>query len=244
MTWINRLKLLTGLLVVLITVAAATVILNQRESQVASSSASIQALSYSIGSDYPGTVVEQTVAQGDEVTQGEPLMTIQSPALTQALSSETITVPTSAAYTVTDDGMLSLLATESGVISNVDAGVGGFVSAGQPLATIDRGEDMYVSAEFRLEPYDFARVDKGARVELILPDHSRVQGEVTDIRVSTVDGQADADITIGSSDLVMGGAGGLIASGTPVTAILHLAEEGPLAGVKSAFSQFLEQIGV
>ena len=27
-------------------------------------------------------------------------------------------------------------------------------------------------------------------------------------------------------------------------AILHLAEEGPLAGVKSAFSQFLEQIGV
>ena len=49
MTWINRLKLLTGLLVVLVTVAAATIILNQRESQVASSTASIQALSYSIG---------------------------------------------------------------------------------------------------------------------------------------------------------------------------------------------------
>ena len=86
MTWINRLKLLSGLLVVLVTVAAATIILNQRESQVASSSAYIQALSYSIGSDYPGTVVEQTVKQGDEVVQGQPLMTIQSPALTQALS--------------------------------------------------------------------------------------------------------------------------------------------------------------
>jgi multidrug resistance efflux pump len=244
MTWINRLKLLAGLLVVLVAVAAATIVLNQRESQVASSSASIQALSYSIGSDYPGTVVEQTVSQGDEVEKGQPLMTIQSPALTQALSSETISVPASTAYTVTDDGMLSLLATESGVISKVDAGVGGFVAAGQPLATIDRGEGMFVSAEFRLEPYNFARVEKGARVELILPDHSRVNGEVTDIRVSTVDGQADADLTIASSDLVMGGAGGLIASGTPVTAILHLTEEGPLAGVKSAFQQFLEQIGV
>ena len=71
-------------------------------------------------------------------------------------------------------------------------------------------------------------------VELILPDHSRVEGEVTDIRVSTVDGQADADLTIASSELVMGGAGGLISSGTPVTAILHLNEEGPLAGVDRA----------
>ena len=103
---------------------------------------------------------------------------------------------------------------------------------------------MFVSAEFRLEPYNFARVEKGARVEIILPDHSRVDGEVTDISVTTVDGQADADLTIASSELVMGGAGGLIASGTPVTAILHLNEEGPLAGVKSAFLQFLEQIGV
>ena len=53
-----------------------------------------------------------------------------------------------------------------------------------------------------------------------------------------------APLSVASSELVMGGAGGLIASGTPVTAILHLTEEGPLAGVKSAFRQFLEQIGV
>lgn len=244
MTWINRLKLLTGLLVVLVVVAAATIILNQRESQVSSASASIETLSYSIGSDYPGIVVEQTVKQGDEITQGDPLMTIQSPALTQVLSSDTLTVPPSAAYTVTDDGMLSLLATEDGVVSAIDARVGGFVSAGQALATVDRGEGMFVSAEFRLQPYDFARVEKGAWVEIILPDHTRVEGTVTDVRVTTVDGQADTDLTIQSDDLVMGGAGGLIASGTPVTAVLHLTEEGPLAGVKSAWLQFLEQIGV
>jgi multidrug resistance efflux pump len=244
MTWINRLRLLAGLLVVLVTVAAATVILNQRESQVASSTASIQALSYSIGSDYPGTVIEQSVKQGDEVVKGQPLMTIQSPNLSQALSSTTIEVPASAAYTVTDDGMLSLLATENGVISQIDASVGGFVGAGQALATINRGEGMFVSAEFRLEPYNFARVQKGARVEIILPDHTRIAGEVIDISVTTVDGQADADVTIASDDLVMGAAGGLIASGTPVTAVLHLKEEGLLAGVKSAWLQFLEQIGV
>jgi len=59
-----------------------------------------------------------------------------------------------------------------------------------------------------------------------------------------VDGQADADVTIASDGLVMGGAGGLVASGTPVTAILHLKEEGPLAGVRSAWLEFLQQIGV
>ena len=244
MTWINRLRLITGLLVVFVIVAAATIILNQRESQVASASASIKSLSYSIGSDYPGIVVEQSVSQGDEVVQGQPLMTIQSPNLTQALSSTTITVPTSTAYTVTDDGMLSLLATENGVISQIDASVGGFVGVGQALATVDRGEGMFVSAEFRLEPYNFARLEEGARVEIVLPDHSRIDGEVTDIRVTTVDGQADADVTIASESLVMGGAGGLIASGTPVTAVLHLKDEGPLAGVKSAWLDFLQQIGV
>ena len=244
MTWINRLRLLLGLVVVLVTVAGATVILNQRESQVASATASIQALSYSIGSDYPGTVIEQSVKQGDEVVKGQPLMTVQSPTLTQALSSTSVTVPESAAYTVTQDGMLSLLATENGVISNIDASVGGFVASGQPLATINRGEGMFVSAEFRLEPYNFARVQEGARVEIILPDHTRIDGEVSEISVTTVDGQADADVTIASEGLVMGAAGGLVASGTPVTAILHLKEEGPLAGVKSAWLQFLEQIGV
>jgi hypothetical protein len=141
-------------------------------------------------------------------------------------------------------GMLSLLATENGVISNIDASVGGFVASGQPLATINRGEGMFVSAEFRLEPYNFARVQEGARVEIILPDHTRIDGEVSEISVTTVDGQADADVTIASEGLVMGAAGGLVASGTPVTAILHLKEEGPLAGVKSAWLQFLEQIGV
>jgi multidrug resistance efflux pump len=244
MTWINRLRLLAGLLVVLVTVAAATVVLNQRESQAASATASIQALSYSIGSDYPGTVIEQSVKQGDEVAKGQPLMTIQSPTLTQALSSTTVTVPDSAAYAITDDGMLSLLATEDGVISNIDASVGGFVAAGQPLATINRVEGMFVTAEFRLEPYNFGRVEKGAWVEIILPDHTRIDGEVTEISVTTVDGQADADLTIASDDLVMGGARGLITSGTPVTAILHLKEEGALAGVQSAFLHFLEQIGV
>ncbi|GAA1953073.1 HlyD family efflux transporter periplasmic adaptor subunit [Microbacterium deminutum] len=244
MTWINRLRLLGGLLVVLLIVGAATIILNQRESQVASTSASIKALSYSIGSDYAGIVVEQSVKQGDKVAQGDPIMTIQSPTLTQALSSTTIKVPTSSAYTVTKDGMLALLATEGGVISKIDASVGGFVGAGQPLATVDRGEGMFVTAQFRLQPYNFARVEKGARVEIILPDHSRVEGKVTDIRVSTVNGQADADLTIASSGLVMGAAGGLVASGTPVTAMLHLKQEGPLAGLKSAWLQFLEQIGV
>jgi multidrug resistance efflux pump len=243
MTWGNRFRLLGGLIIVVIIVGAATLVLNQRESQVASTTASIKAISYSVGSDYAGTVVKQSVKQGDKVKQGDPLITIQSANLTADLANEK-PKPTSTAYTVGSDGQLTLNATQPGIVSKVNASVGGFVSAGQPLATIDRTGTLYTLATFKLDPYDFSRIQKGARVDLALPNSQKVVGTVSVVRVQTVKGTADASVEIASHGLEIGSHNGLVQPGTPVTAVMHLREDGPFAGVKQTMHALLLQIGL
>ena len=243
MTWGNRFRLLGGLMLVLTIVVGATLVLNQRENQVASGSAALDAISYSVGSDYAGSVVAQSVKVGDQVKKGDPLMTIQSAALLRDLSSPK-TSPVSTAYTTSTDGTLTLTATEPGTVSGVKAQVGGLVGAGQSLATIDRTGPLFVLAKFRVVSYDFARIEKNGRVEIVLPNHKRIVGVVSDVKVQTVGGEADAEIKVTSKDLVAGSNDGLVEPGTPVTAILHLRDNGPLAGVKDSFFSLLEQIGI
>ncbi len=247
MTWKNRFKLLSGLIAVLAIVAVATVVLNKRESQVASTSAAISSISYSVGSDYAGTVVKQSVKQGDRVKKGEPLLTIQSTSLMSSigtLASENKSLPTTNAYTVSDKGMLTLIATQPGVVSSVRASVGGFVDAGQTLATIDRTGSLYTLAKFKLDPYDFSRVQKGAQVEVVLPDTHRVLGTVSAVRVQTVHGQANAEVEVNCDGLDFGGHNGLVEPGTPVTAVMHLKDDGPLSGVTNTFRTLLLQVGL
>lgn len=243
MTWSNRLRLLGGFIFVLVIVASATFLLNQRESQATSSSASIESKSYTVGSDYPGSVVREYVEEGEEVQAGERLLTLQSAKLLRDIQGEA-GAPESAAYTVTDDGTLTLIATESGVVSNLFAGVGGFVDAGEALATVDRADSLHVVAHFLLEPQDFARVENGAFVEVVLPDRSRVRGAVTDIRVETVRGKADVKIEVQSDEFVRSEPDGFTAPGTPVTAMLQLRDDGPLAGLRNSVLELLDRIGL
>jgi len=247
MTWTNRFKLLGGMMVVIAIVAAATLILNRRESQVASTSAAISAVSYSVGSDYAGTVTKQSVKQGDKVKKGDPLLTIQSSSFMNyisTLAAEKKSLPTSTAYTVGDNGTLTLIATQPGVVSRVRASVGGFVGAGDTLATIDRSGSLYTLAKFKLDPYDFSRIEKGAQVEIVLPNTQRVLGKVSVVRVSTVRGQANAEVEVSSRGLDFGGHDGLVEPGTPVTALMHLKDDGPLSGVAYAFRTLLLQVGL
>lgn len=243
MTWSNRFRLIGGLIAVFIIVAASTLVLSQREGQTASSSASIRGLSYSIGSDWAGTVVQELVAVGDEVEKGTPLLSIQSPTLLGFIDNND-TVPESTAYTVSPEGLITLVATEAGIVSQITARVGGFVGAGEPLAVIDRGGELNVVAEFTVDSYDFARITEGALVEIVLPNHQRVTGQVSRLQVETVDGKAEVEAEVTSSELVRGDHDGLVAPGTPVTAILHLRDDGILAGLKDSYYSLVEQIGL
>ena len=243
MTWSNRLRLFVGLIVVVVIVLGFTLILSQRETEVQSRTAAVTAITYPVGSDYAGTVTNQDVNQGDAVKTGQPLITIQSATLAAALAAKT-KVPTSSAYTVSAPGMLTLLATQPGIVSTIGAHVGGFVSAGSALATIDRSGSLFVLADFSLDPYDFSRIQKGARVDLILPNQEQLSGTVARISVTTVGGKADAAIEVRSAQLVRGTHSGLVMPGTPISAILHLRADGPLGGLRQEFVSLLAKLGL
>lgn len=242
MTWANRLRLFVGLIAVLAVVLVSTLILSVRQSEVTSSTASVKAITYSVGSDYAGTVVDEKVKQGDTVTKGEPLLTIQSAAVATA-SAIKGGIPANESYTVARGGMLTLNATQPGVIEKLSAQDGGFVSAGSSLATIDRADSLYVQAKFRVDPYDFSRISKGAHVDLVLPDQHQVSGTVSQIKVTTTSGgAASAEIKVTSSQLTQGASHGLAVPGTPIQATLRLRDDGPLGGLRVLFVSLLHKL--
>jgi multidrug resistance efflux pump len=242
MTWANRARLFVGLVVVILIVLVSTLVLSVRQTQVASTSASVKAISYSVGSDYAGTVVDEKVKQGDTVTKGQPLMTIQSAAVAAA-SAVTGGIPANESYTVASGGMLTLKATEPGVIESLGAQIGGFVSAGSPLATIYRSDSLYVDAKFTIDPYDFSRIQKGARVDLVLPNQQQLSGSVSQIKVTTTSGgAASAEIKVTSPQLVLGKDNGLAVPGTPIQANLRLRDDGLLGGIRVLFVNLLQKL--
>ncbi|TFD88007.1 biotin/lipoyl-binding protein [Cryobacterium lactosi] len=243
MTWANRFKLLIGLVAVVGIVAVLTLVFNQRQAQVMSASASIQAAEYPVGSDYGGTVLDRLVDDGDHVRAGQALFTLQSPTLQADLAEGLVTVD-SVAYSVADDGVLTLTASVDGTLTDITTERGSFVQAGQVLAVIDKTGSLFVSADFVLTSGDYARIEPGAAVDIVLPNQTRVAGTMDTLDVQTADGQAETTARVVSPDLVDGAADGLMAPGTPVTATIELRDDGLLAGASDGLFSFLRTIGL
>ncbi|WP_158270260.1 HlyD family efflux transporter periplasmic adaptor subunit [Mycetocola zhujimingii] len=243
MTWRSRLRLISGLVVVLGIVAVLTLVFTQRQSQVASDSASIEAERFPIGIDYGGTVVERLVDEGDLVAQGDPLFVVLSTSL-QADLADGLLKPETIAYAVTADGTITLTAAVAGTVRDVTTERGSFVQAGQVLATVDRAGSLFVTAEYELTSRDYGRIENGAEVTLLLPDDQRIAGTVTSVQVSTSEGIAQTVVLVHSDELSDGGHNGLMARGTPVTATLQLRNDGVLAGVSDGLFDFFRKIGV
>ena len=243
MTWGNRFKLLLGSIVIVAVVAGLTLLFNQRQHQATSSTASIKAVEYPVGSDYAGTVTATFVRQGQVVTKGTQLLTVQSAQLVRDVREKAITTTTDA-YRVTPAGAITFLAPVDGTVASTSTQLGAFVTAGSTLVTLDQANSLTVTAQYTLTPRDYERIGTDAAVDLRLPNEQVLTGKVSDISVSTSNGHAQARITVASTDLKEGGDHGLIRPGTPVTAMLQLRDDGPLAGVQDQLTGFLQHIGV
>jgi len=243
MTWTSRFKLLVGMIVVLVVVAALTVVFTQRQSQVASTSASIEAKRYPVGLDYGGTVTTAEVENGDRVAVGDTLFTLQSPSLESDLA-KGLFKPATAAYTVREDGTVVMTASVAGTVADVSTESGSFVQAGQVLATIDASGSLFVKAEYTLSARDYSRIEDGASVDILLPNQQVVAGTVVSIAVETADGVAESTVLVQSTGLVDGAYNGLVKRGTPVTATLLLRNDGVFAGVNDGVQDFMRKIGV
>jgi multidrug efflux pump subunit AcrA (membrane-fusion protein) len=243
MTWSTRIKLGVGVLVILALCATLTLVLNRRLSQATSAQATIVSEEISVGTDYAGTVVESFVEEGDTVAEGDPVFTIRSLVLAHDLSIGMVSRK-AATYEVTGDGEMTITAPSDGVVAELGATPGGFVQSGEVLATLQRDGTIYVDAKLLLDPADFARIEKGSYVRIVLPDQSEVPGEVETIAVQSTRNDAEATIRIASAALVQQAGEGLVLPGTPVQASVELRDDGPLAGPDLAFQRFLQRIGL
>lgn len=223
MTWTSRLRLLVGIMLVLVVVAAATYHLNETRGQAVSTSAQVLGQDLTIAAPYAGLVLDRPVDAGTPVHQGQPLFVIDSATLSLARSTGS-KVPS--ATQVDGQGHLVVDATTDGTVTDVKAQPGSYVQAGDRLATVQRVDSLYVEAQFTLTPKEYARVPEKAPVRLVLPDGSAVAGTADQLRVTTVDGQTRVVATVASPELAGRADGGLVTAGAPVVADLQLRNDG------------------
>jgi multidrug resistance efflux pump len=243
MTWGNRIRLVLGLVAVVVIVAACTALFTRRQAEATSTSATIAADTYVIGTDYGGTVVSERVRRGDVVRAGQTLFQVRSLALMQEIARNPVTFDT-ASYTVAKNGTMTFKATVSGTVSQVAVKQGDYVQPGSDLVKIDKAGSLYVTGDYTLSPRDYERVEAGRPVDVILPNQTVLPGRVEAVTVRTTAGQAEAQVTVASDDLKEGAYSGLVTPGTPVTATLHLRQDDVFAGARDATHDFLRKIGI
>ncbi|MFR9807203.1 hypothetical protein ACL02T_33625 [Pseudonocardia sp. RS010] len=240
MTWRGRIRLGLGILGVLALTAVLTMVLNARNGVVESRSAELAAETYPVGTDYGGTLVAQLVRIGDQVAVGQPMFELRSSAVQRDLAQSL--VDTSALpYEMRPDGTLVLTASDDGRVASLDYPLGSFVPANSTIATVQRAGSLYVEGEFVLTAQDYARLPPDAMLEVLLPSNRSVDAQVRRIQVRTEDGQARTEVEAYSDQLGDVTADGLFAVGTPVTATLHLRNDGV---VTDATTWVLRKVGV
>jgi len=225
MTWGGRIRLVIGILVVLVVAALATDHLNNSRGQATSATAQIVGQDISVGTPYAGLVLDRLVEVGQQVRAGDPLFVIDSATLTYDLSSGDVqSTPTSTK--VDADGHLVVQASTEGTVTVVAAEKGAFVVAGGALATLQQAGSLHVEAQLTLTPAQYARLDRSATVTVTLPDTRQLIGTVSEVRVTTVDGAAQAVLTVDCPELTSGSTDGLATAGTPVVAQVQLRNDG------------------
>ncbi len=244
MTWGNRLKLFLGTIGVIALVAACTLVFNQRQHAATSVAATITADEYPVGSTYAGTVTAVSVKPGDSVRAGQELASVRSATLLHDLRLGLVTA-SSLGYHVSKDGTIRFTSAVAGRVSDLTARSGAFLQAGGTLMTIDKAGSLTVSARYLLSPTDYGRLARGATVDVLLPDQRTIEGSVRSIAVTTTaGGRAQAQLTVSSASLVDGADNGIVQAGTPITAVVHLRDDGPLGGITDKAAALMRQVGL
>lgn len=272
MTWGNRIRLTLGLVFVLALVAALTFVYTERESSALSETATFTAADLPMGTDYGGRVTETMVEVGDTVSEGDPLVTLESNEREDELQQEADAAESAAdraaeaadadgataadveeaedladeAFEAADrvDDTWTVTASASGTVADIPVGQGGYIPAGGNVTSLYEQDSLGVEAELTLSPRDYDRLEDGAAATIQLPDRSELSGTVDTVESTTEEGAARAVVTIASATLDEREPTGLTAPGTPLVATIDLRDDGPLAGLRDAAEDFLARMGL
>ncbi|HHT12077.1 MAG TPA: biotin/lipoyl-binding protein [Propionibacterium sp.] len=244
MSWLNRLQILLGIVVVLVLVAGLTLLFNQRQNQVASLEALVEAPTSAVASAYGGVVVDQLVKPGDQVTAGQDLFVVDSPSLQEAIARGVVPASTPAFTIDATAGTVTYHAVSDGYLTDFVANHGTYINNGGRLASVVADGQKTVRAFFQLNPFDYGRITENAPVRLHLPDGARVTGEVVGVDVRSQEGSTMTVVTVASDSLQQDDYALLTRRGTPVLAVMSLRDDGILAGPAQAVNDFLLKIGL
>ncbi|WP_084077331.1 HlyD family efflux transporter periplasmic adaptor subunit [Demequina sp. NBRC 110057] len=272
MTWANRLRLTLGLIFVVALVAALTYIYTAREASATSETATFTAADLPIGTDYGGRVVDTMVEAGDQVAEGDPLVTLESHDREDELQQEADAAEDAAdraaeaaeaddataadrdeaeslaeeAADAADrvDDTWTVTASAAGTVAEVPVGQGGYIPTGGTAATVYEDGSLAIEAELVLSPRDYDRLEQDAEVTVELPDSSEMTGSVESVEATTEDGAARAKVAVASAALKSSEPTGLTAPGTPLVTTVALRDDGPLAGLRDAAVDFLARMGL
>ena len=231
MSFLNRLKLFLGIVLVILVLGVLTLLFNQRQNQVTSIAARVEAPRTVIASPYSGVVKEHYKNPGDSVSTGEKLFTINSNL--NDMIKLGINPTSTDAYTVEiDSGTVTFKATVDGYLDNFTAVKGSYVNSNERLA--------------ELNPSDYGRIEHNAPVAIHLPDGQLVEGQVMGVNIGTDEEtkKTITEVTVSSDRLQEEDLTLLTRRNTPVTAVMSLRDDGILAGPTQTLREFLVKIGL
>ncbi|WP_084124680.1 HlyD family efflux transporter periplasmic adaptor subunit [Demequina sp. NBRC 110054] len=237
----NQLRFALGLVVVLLIGAIATVVFNQREHRLDSVTGSIQAVEHPVGTDYAGIVTATFIAKGDEVSAGDALMQISSTTLERDVAEGLVDAEDGL---VTADGVITIVASVDGIVTDVAVNAGSYAWQGSPVATISERDTLYVTSDFQVNRLDFDRIPHVESVDITLPDDTIITGMLEDFTVEQAGDYSTVTGVITSDELGWGDVNGLVVPGTPVLSTMNLEDSGLLSGVGDMLQQFVHRIGL
>jgi len=241
MNFTSRLRFILGIFIVVCIVLALSIYLNNMMSMSNSSKAELAADSTTVGTDYAGLVVKQNVEVGDKVRKDEVLFEIQSTQLNSDLTNRSVTAASLPFSIDPVTNYIQLKAVDDGVVEKIFYKTGSYAPAGGIVASINTVGSLYVTAHFRLSPPDYARINRENKIDIRLPDNSKLKATVFSISlvrdgdvVSTVVKARikDADM----SDF-------RFSVGTPVEATLQLNQDKFFQNVLNSIQQLFKPIG-
>jgi multidrug resistance efflux pump len=213
MTAGGRTRLYTGILFVVILVAALFVYLNYTMSRVVSQSAQLESNAYGVSIDYSGIIEKQYVDVGQKVKKNDKLFEIKSSSLAEALNADRVQ-KSSLLFELTPSSNIIVKASADGVVRTVNFREGSYIPANAEAAKIDIADSLYVMAKYRLRAADYGRVNRGNMVEVTLPDNTKLEAKVFDVSLQRTGEQVDTIVKARFENQHINTV--VFASGTPV----------------------------
>jgi hypothetical protein len=213
---------LKGLMVLFILSIVVAIYLDTKSDIKISTNSQINAPSYFIGLDYSGIITQQLIEKGETVETGQPLIYIKSSDLLEDLKAGRVQQD-DLLFPVSENNEIIVRATKDGVVEEINFTLGSFVAANQSIMTIRATGTPFVKSVFELEKDDFERLDDQSRLEVVLPNGTRVTSPISLINVDQENDIPGPAVKVIIESSIEPNANLII--GAPVTSYLYLTED-------------------